>query len=619
MNNFKIRTKAVFLLILPFLIFSCTEEPIDGEDGSDGLNGSSGLNSLITITDVAAGDDCSNGGYLIEVGLDDNSNGSLDANEIDASSFLCNNASGQGGMSANQIMVVTVEEAPGENCADGGIRFLIGYDQNEDGTLDTEEVIDVSFVCNGEDGQGTESGGRTYVILRGDITKEEARIKLDQEVGFLTQFVWVFDAVNIDSLVLPQVTELVELKVTGNSLKYLSLENLTTVYEVVELESDQLKYANLSSLNPGGFVGIMSANPIDSVLLNNFSNGLSVEAEIRYLNIENFSSGSLNLRGIFDDIIFPASSASEQLSITISNDDDSREYNLELPFRTAEYISVSGSVNVSFPFLESVDLDLSYGGSGAVIFPNLTSCPEVGFFGANLTSISIPQLENSSIRISDNTILESINLNGLTTGDVSVSRNPILNVISLSTLENGGIEINDNSQLENIVFNSFNSGGLYISDNSSLQTVDIPTLTEVSLEIRGNSVLSSINLNGVVTSGSISIRENPVLESVFLNSLQSISNRLDIVENALLSTIALPEIMSFNNLPGEIINLGQNNLSEVTLNTLLVHFDSINLNGVSTIFLNNSVFPGSEPSGAGLVALQSLRAKGIGVAVNQSF
>ncbi|MEO1174500.1 MAG: hypothetical protein AAFX94_20965, partial [Myxococcota bacterium] len=71
---------------------------MDGNNGLDGANGaagptgspgSSGTNSLISQTQVDAGVNCAFGGVRLDSGLDDNGNGTLDADEIDSTSFVC--------------------------------------------------------------------------------------------------------------------------------------------------------------------------------------------------------------------------------------------------------------------------------------------------------------------------------------------------------------------------------------------------------------------------------------------------------------------------------------------------------------------------------------------------
>ncbi len=91
-NLLAVPYKAILFSFL--LLASCSSEDgadgTNGRDGTDGSNGSNGLNSLITTLIEQPGANCANGGYRIDVGLDDNSNGTLDADEIDATEYLCN-------------------------------------------------------------------------------------------------------------------------------------------------------------------------------------------------------------------------------------------------------------------------------------------------------------------------------------------------------------------------------------------------------------------------------------------------------------------------------------------------------------------------------------------------
>ena len=66
-----------------------------GAMGAAGTNGTNGLNALIKTTTEAAGANCANGGTKIETGLDANSNGVLDAGEVNTSQtqYVCNGLS----------------------------------------------------------------------------------------------------------------------------------------------------------------------------------------------------------------------------------------------------------------------------------------------------------------------------------------------------------------------------------------------------------------------------------------------------------------------------------------------------------------------------------------------
>ncbi|MEW2922403.1 hypothetical protein AB1A65_13090 [Muricauda sp. ANG21] len=86
----------MFILVF-FSLLSCSGEDgtngLDGRDGingNDGIDGADGLNSLITTVIEQPGVNCSNGGYRIDVGLDTNDNGELEAGEVESSEYLCN-------------------------------------------------------------------------------------------------------------------------------------------------------------------------------------------------------------------------------------------------------------------------------------------------------------------------------------------------------------------------------------------------------------------------------------------------------------------------------------------------------------------------------------------------
>ncbi len=70
-----------------------------GLPGVAGINGQDGKTALINTTAEPVGTNCPNGGTKIEVGIDNNSNGVLDNNEINAAQtkYVCNGAQGVAG------------------------------------------------------------------------------------------------------------------------------------------------------------------------------------------------------------------------------------------------------------------------------------------------------------------------------------------------------------------------------------------------------------------------------------------------------------------------------------------------------------------------------------------
>ena len=58
-------------------------------------------------------------------------------------------------------LVNTSDEPAGDNCENGGIKIEVGLDENGNGVLDSEEVVDsqTRYVCNGNDGSNGSSNG----------------------------------------------------------------------------------------------------------------------------------------------------------------------------------------------------------------------------------------------------------------------------------------------------------------------------------------------------------------------------------------------------------------------------------------------------------------------------
>ncbi|HEX6767519.1 MAG TPA: hypothetical protein VF103_18600 [Polyangiaceae bacterium] len=130
----------------------------DGEDGEDGLNG------LVVVEPEPAGSAfCVNGGQEIRSGLDRDRDGRLDADEVSATEFVCNGATGARGADGLNALVSQSTEPSGANCSAGGVRIDAGLDADRDGELDEGEITSTSYACNGSGGGG--SGGALEIVV----------------------------------------------------------------------------------------------------------------------------------------------------------------------------------------------------------------------------------------------------------------------------------------------------------------------------------------------------------------------------------------------------------------------------------------------------------------------
>ncbi|MDA3864782.1 MAG: hypothetical protein PF689_13045 [Deltaproteobacteria bacterium] len=112
-------------------------------------NGANGYSSLVRQEDEPAGPNCTYGGKAIHSGLDLDTNDYLDPGEVQSSSFVCNGADGADGYNN---LSNTQEMESGTECPNGGQLLSTGLDINSNNTLDASEIMNQSYICNGENG-----------------------------------------------------------------------------------------------------------------------------------------------------------------------------------------------------------------------------------------------------------------------------------------------------------------------------------------------------------------------------------------------------------------------------------------------------------------------------------
>ncbi|MBR6421773.1 collagen-like protein [bacterium] len=102
----------------------------------------------------------------MEAGLDNkNPNGTLDANEVTKTEYVCNGANGKTGNNAlSKVTEITNETT---DCKNGGVKIEVGVDADGDGILDESEIdnTQTKFVCNGANGK---NGGNGPTGPKGD-------------------------------------------------------------------------------------------------------------------------------------------------------------------------------------------------------------------------------------------------------------------------------------------------------------------------------------------------------------------------------------------------------------------------------------------------------------------
>lgn len=110
------------------------------------------FNSLVNITEINAGEDCASGGIRVDSGVDSNTNSTLDADEFIEPRFYCNDGSRTVngdteiyGQSLVSVLSVTKDD---NDCPAGGQKVIAAIDDNNDGVIQTEEIVDTFTMCN---------------------------------------------------------------------------------------------------------------------------------------------------------------------------------------------------------------------------------------------------------------------------------------------------------------------------------------------------------------------------------------------------------------------------------------------------------------------------------------
>ena len=124
---------------------------VDGDDGAAGVDGDDGSNTLISTTTEPAGSNCANGGTRIDMGVDDDGDGTLDTTEIDHTQYICD---GSDGSASANTMLTSISTPTLTACDAGGRIMKQGLDNGDgggtaqNGILETGEVDYTTTYCS---------------------------------------------------------------------------------------------------------------------------------------------------------------------------------------------------------------------------------------------------------------------------------------------------------------------------------------------------------------------------------------------------------------------------------------------------------------------------------------
>lgn len=139
-NSGKVFFYFIVIMIAPLVLslYSC------GGGGGTTQNPPSGNPSVAARTKSlpSGSPQCPTGGITVETGIDQNGNGVLDTYEVNDTQYVCN------GLKGSDSLVRTTVEFAGANCANGGVRIDTGPDVNGNSVLDSNEINNTDYVCN---------------------------------------------------------------------------------------------------------------------------------------------------------------------------------------------------------------------------------------------------------------------------------------------------------------------------------------------------------------------------------------------------------------------------------------------------------------------------------------
>ncbi|QXP59428.1 hypothetical protein [Olleya sp. HaHaR_3_96] len=306
---------------------------------------------------------------------------------------------------------------------------------------------------DGTDGQAT--SGLTYVYFNGGITDAEAVVKIQNEIGAMTQFIYVENTTQLTTLDLSGVSQLVNLIIEDNiALTTINISNLVEV-------SQDIRFSD---------------NPLVSAL-----DLSSLEKVSYYLYIE--GSADLNTTSL-QQVDFSALSDVHEFYLRNSNVNNVVVSNL------TDIYSIEFEDNVN---LTALDLSSITTSNAVVVYnnPNLLTLDL-----SNLTST------NSNLGIFNNDVLTSVDLSSLiSVTQFTISLNPQLVTINLPQLVTAASSFNlyNNASLTTISFPALTSFSQVYFPSNNFSSSDVNAVLSQLVAISPPFSGKSVRLDGQQT------------------------------------------------------------------------------------------------------------------------
>ena len=238
------------------------------------MRGDDGMSALAVTSVESTGINCADGGLKIEVGLDDNNDGSLQASEVDQTQYVCDGADGANGTagvngtngSASQNTMLTSISGPWPGvCTSGGRIVEQGLDNGDgggtaqNGVLESGEVDYTTTYCSNfvvtRIADINSGSGRGYA---NHITVMGTRLYFEATDGSSGMELWAHETTNASTWQVADINSgsgsgyANDITVMGTRL-YFEATDGGSGYELWAHETTNASTWQVADINSGGF------------------------------------------------------------------------------------------------------------------------------------------------------------------------------------------------------------------------------------------------------------------------------------------------------------------------------------------------------------------------------
>ncbi len=483
----------LIFILSAFFLFSCGEDGKDGVDGATGTDGAL-INITAEPaetencdgkggTKIETGIDVNDDGVLNEDEITSTQficNGETGGN----------GTAGENGSNGNNSLVKTTEEPEGtENCdGKGGKKIEVGTDDNGDGELQDEEVDASTFVCN--EGENIYFGD-IYIQYKEDI---DALADYDMVVGDITVAPSIYDAASNDAvteIIFPNLSKVAGsiyfgmamylkkgTKIDGPDFPVtkISMPKLETVTGALNISYfNRLTTVELPVLNEvGAAMSMMPTLKKDAGPFRNSGLYIAYNSSIETLDLSSLTKGA---------VIIERNDALKSVDLT-GMTNASTSYLYFVNNHVLDTINISNLTEIAaiqfaaLPLITSIDLS------------KLNSLPNTNLIFyqmAGLTEVKLPNLIKIGLLVFDTLAsMTKIELPKLVeTEGFHILSNPELIEVSLPELTSAySLNFNNNAKIVSLDLPKIKNidDHLSIQNNALLENLNVPLLESVGTD-----------------------------------------------------------------------------------------------------------------------------------------